>query len=146
MKAAYGVFAVGMLVVALGACGGKSAEEKAQTTVCDARDDIGEQVADLKGLTPATVTIDAVTKNLDAIRNDLQDISDALPDLTSDRRSEFEAANKEFTSSVKDIVSEFGTLTVGLGRQGRDRHGVAAAGGVLPEGVRAAELRLERTI
>ena len=109
MKAACGVFAVAMLVVALGACGGKSAEEKAQTTVCDARDDIGKQVADLKSLTPATVTIDAVTKNLDAIRNDLQDISGALQDLSSDRRSEFEAANKEFTSSVKEIASQFGT-------------------------------------
>jgi hypothetical protein len=97
-----------MLALALGACG-ESSEEKAQNTVCDARDDIGKQVADLKSLTPATVTTDAVTKNLDAIENDLQDISGAQSDLSSDRRSEFEAANKAFTSSVKDIVSQLGS-------------------------------------
>ena len=109
MKAASSVLVVAILVLAFGACGGKSSEEKAQATVCDARDDIGKQVADLKSLTPATVTIDAVTKNLDAIRNDLQDISGALSDLSSDRRSEFESANKAFTSSVKDIASQFGS-------------------------------------
>ena len=60
MRAVCSILAVTMLALALGACGGKSSEEKAQTTVCDARDDIGKQVADLKALTPATVTTDAV--------------------------------------------------------------------------------------
>jgi hypothetical protein len=108
MRTACSALAVVMLALALGACG-ESSEEKAQNTVCDARDDIGKQVADLKSLTPATVTTDAVTKNLDAIENDLQDISGAQSDLSSDRRSEFEAANKAFTSSVKDIVSQLGS-------------------------------------
>jgi hypothetical protein len=98
-----------MPALELGACGGKSSEEKAQTTVCDARDDIGKQVADLKALTPATVTTDAVTKSLDAIRTDLQDISGAQSDLSSNRRSEFEAANKAFTSSIKGIASDLGS-------------------------------------
>ena len=97
-----------MLVFALGACC-ESDEDKAQNTVCDARDDIGKQVDDLKSLTPATVTADAVTQNLDAIDNDLNDMSDAQSDLSSDRRSDVEAANKAFESSVEGIVSELGS-------------------------------------
>ena len=108
MRAACSVLAVVMLVFALGACG-ESDEDKAQNTVCDARDDIGKQVDDLKSLTPATVTADAVTQNLEAIDNDLNDMSDAQSDLSSDRRSDVEAANKAFESSVEGIVSELGS-------------------------------------
>src|SRR5215216_5543039 len=109
MRAACSVPAVVMLVLvlALGACG-ESDEEKAQNTVCDARDDIGKQVDDLKSLTPATVTADAVKENLGAIKNDLTDVSDAVSNLGSDRRDEVEAANKAFVGSVQDIASEFG--------------------------------------
>jgi hypothetical protein len=108
MRAACSVLAVVMLVFALGACG-ESDEDKAQNTVCDARDDIGKQVDDLKSLTPATVTADAVTQNLEAIDNDLNDMSDAQSDLSSDRRSDVEAANKAFESSVEGIVSQLGS-------------------------------------
>jgi hypothetical protein len=108
MRAACSVLTVVMLVFALGACG-ESDEEKAQNTVCDARDDIGKQVDDLKSLTPATVTADAVTQNLDAIDNDLNDMSDAQSDLSSDRRSDVEAANKAFESSVEGIVTQLGS-------------------------------------
>jgi hypothetical protein len=99
--------AVVMLALALGACG-ESDEEKAQSKVCDAKADIGNQVDELKSLTPATVTTDAVTENLSAIKTDLQDISDAQSDLSSDRRSEVEAANKAFTSSIQEIASQLG--------------------------------------
>jgi hypothetical protein len=97
-----------MLALALGACG-ESDQEKAQNKVCDAKADLGKQVDELKGLTAATVTTDAVTENLKAIRNDLQDISDAQSDLSSDRRSELEAANKAFTSSIQGIAGEVGS-------------------------------------
>ena len=97
-----------MLALALGACG-ESDQEKAQNKVCDAKADLGKQVDELKSLTAATVTTDAVTENLNAIRNDLQDISDAQSDLSSDRRSEVEAANKAFTSSVQEIASTLGS-------------------------------------
>ena len=107
MRTACSALAVLMGALALGACG-ESSEEKAQNTVCDARDDIGKQVDDLKSLTPATVTTDAVTQNLDAIQNDLKDISGAQSDLSSDRRSEVEAANKAFASSVEGIASQLG--------------------------------------
>jgi hypothetical protein len=108
MRTACTALAVVMLALALGACG-ESSEEKAQNTVCDARDDIGKQVDELKSLTPATVTTDAVTQNLDAIKNDLKDISDAQSDLSSDRRGEVEAANKAFTTSVQGTASQLGS-------------------------------------
>jgi hypothetical protein len=108
MRAVWTALAVVTLALALGACG-ESDEEKAQNTVCDARDDIGKQVDELKSLTPATITTDAVTQNLDAIKNDLKDISDAQSDLSSDRRSEAEAANKAFTTSVEGIASQLGS-------------------------------------
>jgi hypothetical protein len=108
MRAACSVLAVVTLVLSLGACG-ESSEEKALNTVCDARDDIGKQVADLKSLTPATVTADAVTQDLGAIEKDLNDMVDAKSDLSGDRRSEVEAANKEFASSVEEIGNELGS-------------------------------------
>ena len=108
MRTACSVLAVVMLVFALGACG-ESDEEKAQNKVCDAKTDIAKQVDELKSLTPATVTSDGVTQNLDAIKTDLKDISDAESDLSSDRRSEAEAATKEFTSSVEGIASDLGS-------------------------------------
>ena len=47
-----------------------------------------------------------MTQNLDAIDNDLNDMDDAKSDLSSDRRSDVEAANKAFESSVECIVSD----------------------------------------
>ena len=108
MRTAWSVLAVVMLALGLGACG-ESSEDKAKATVCNARNDIGKQVDELKGLTPATVTTDAVKESLGAIRNDLKDISGAQSDLSNDRRSEAEAANKAFTSSVKGIASQLGS-------------------------------------
>jgi hypothetical protein len=108
MRVACNVLAVVILVFALGACG-ESDEEKALNQVCDARDDIATQVDDLRNLTPATVTADGVTENLDAVKTDLKDISDAQSDLSSDRRSEAEAANKAFTTSVQGIASQLST-------------------------------------
>ena len=108
MRSSRSLLVVPLLAVALGGCG-ESDEEKAQNTVCDARDDIAEQVDELNSLTLATVTTDAVTQNLDAIQNDLNDIADAQSDLSDDRRSEVEAATNEFTSSVKNVASDLGT-------------------------------------
>ena len=108
MRAARSVLVVALLALALGACG-ESDEEKAMNTVCDARDDIANQVDELNSLTPATVTADAVTQNLDAIQNDLNDIADAQSDLSDDRRSEVEAATNEFTGTVKNVASDVGT-------------------------------------
>ena len=110
MRATFCALAIATLVLALSGCGDDSsndkastptAEEQAQASVCDARSDISAQVEELKGLTAETVTKDGVTQSLDAIKNDLSDMSSAQADLSSDRRSEAEAANKAFTSSVQ---------------------------------------------
>jgi hypothetical protein len=108
MRAVYSALAVVMLALALGACG-ESDEEKAQNTVCNAKTDIGEEVDELKSVTPATFTADDVKQNLDAIQVDLKNISAAQGELSSDRRSEAEAATKEFSSSVQGIASELGS-------------------------------------
>ena len=105
MRTACCAVAVVLLALALGACG-ESAEDKAQTTVCDARTDIGNEVDKLKSLTPATVTTDEVRQSLDAIKSDLKQIGDAQKDLSSDRRSEVEAANTAFANSIDGIASE----------------------------------------
>jgi hypothetical protein len=97
--------AVLALVLPLGACG-DSQEEKAQAAVCSARDDISKQVDELKSLTPATLTTDAVRENVGAIRKDLADIQDARGNLSDDRRQEVEAANKAFSSEVRGIAGE----------------------------------------
>jgi hypothetical protein len=116
MRTAWSALLVATLALAFGACGDsndnaakQSPEEKAQASVCAARDDISKQVDELKSLTASTVTIDGVKQNLTSIKNDLQDISSAQKTLSSDRRSEVEAANKAFATSVESIASS--TLT-----------------------------------
>ena len=109
MRIAICVVAAVAIALVVGACG-ESSEEKAQSSVCDARDDMTKQVDDLKALTPATVTTDAVTQSLDAIKNDLKDISGAQSEAwSSDRRSQVESANKAFASSIQSIASQLGT-------------------------------------
>jgi flagellar hook-associated protein FlgK len=90
---------------------GDSAEEKAQTTVCDARADISTQVDDLKALTPATFSTDAVSKSLRAIQSDLSDMRGAQSELSDDRRQQVQDATQTFTSAVKGVVKDIGTST-----------------------------------
>jgi hypothetical protein len=96
-----------ILLAALGvaACG-ESSEEKAQTAVCDARDDIAEEVGELKAITPATFTTDDVTESLQSIQSDLSEIRDAQADLSDDRRQQVESANKAFAGQVEDAVTQ----------------------------------------
>jgi hypothetical protein len=91
--------------IAVAACG-ESSEDKAQTTVCNARVDISKQVDELKGMTPATFTADAASGNLNAIRGDLQRIRDAQGDLGDDRREQVQKANQEFAAEVRSVASE----------------------------------------
>jgi hypothetical protein len=107
VRSAWIVLVVVLLAVALGACG-ESDEEKAQNTVCDAKADIGQEVDELKSVTPGTFTADGVTQNLSAIQVDLKNMSAAQSELSDDRRSEVEAATKEFTGSVQAVASELG--------------------------------------
>ena len=101
------LFAALLAAVAITACG-ESSEEKAQNTVCDARDDISKQVDELKSITPATFTTDAVSKSLESIKSDLSDMRDAQSDLSDDRRQQVESANQEFSDQLGDVVKEVG--------------------------------------
>jgi hypothetical protein len=102
------VTAAALSALVLAACGESSAE-KAQNTVCDARDDISQQLDQLKGITPATFSTDEVSKSLSAIRSDLSEIKGAQSDLSDDRRAQVESANQEFSSEVQGVVKEIGT-------------------------------------
>jgi uncharacterized phage infection (PIP) family protein YhgE len=106
------VFALIAIFAALGlnACG-ESKQDKAKSTVCDARADISKQVDELKGLTPSTVTVDGVQKNLKAISSDLSKIKDAQGDLSSDRRKQVQDATKTFTSQLQNIAGSIGKST-----------------------------------
>jgi Tfp pilus assembly protein PilP len=92
------------------ACG-ESKEDKAKTTVCDARADISKQVDQLKALTVSTVTVDGVQNSLKAISSDLSKIKDAQGDLSADRRKQVEDATKTFTSELQSIAGSVGKST-----------------------------------
>jgi Tfp pilus assembly protein PilP len=101
-----------LIAITLTGCG-ESEEENAQQTVCDARQDISNQVNSLKGLTPATISTDAVSENLEAIRSDLSAIRGAQSELSDDRRQQVESANQEFTSQLQETLKTVGTSTTG---------------------------------
>jgi flagellin-like hook-associated protein FlgL len=92
--------------LALTACG-TSKEDKAMSSVCDARADIGKQVDKLRGLTLSTATLQDVQRSLTAIGDDLSKIKNAQGDL-GDRQKQVQQANDAFTSQVKDIVGSLG--------------------------------------
>ena len=91
-----------VLAVVLAGCG-ESKEDKAQSSVCDARTDIQKQVDELDGLTASTVTLDGVKSNLQSIGDDLTKIKDAQRDLSGDRKNEAEQAWQTFRTEVNGI-------------------------------------------
>jgi hypothetical protein len=99
-----------LAALALGACG-ESKQDKAKSTVCDARADISKEVDQLKGLTVSTVTIDGVQKSLKAITSNLSKIKDAQGDLSGDRRQQVQDATKAFTAQVQSIAGSVVTST-----------------------------------
>jgi hypothetical protein len=101
------------LVLILAACGGDSADEKAQKSVCSARANIKKQVDELKSATITTASIEGVQANLKSIADSLAQITKAQTDLKGDRKQQVEAANREFRSQVADVGRQLGkSLTV----------------------------------
>jgi phosphoglycerate-specific signal transduction histidine kinase len=99
-----------LLVLAAGvltACG-QSKADKARDQVCEARDDIGQQVESLQELTLTTATTEKVQNSLQAIQSDLKSISSASEDLSADRKKDVQAANDEFTTKMTQIAQDFG--------------------------------------
>jgi hypothetical protein len=93
-------------LLALGACGGESKEDKAMKSVCSARADISKQIDHLKSLTPTTATIEDVQSSLTSIGADLGKIKDAQGDLSGDRKQQVQKANETFSSQVRSITSK----------------------------------------
>jgi uncharacterized phage infection (PIP) family protein YhgE len=89
------------------ACG-ESKSDKAKTQVCDARADIGKQVAQLQALTLSTASVDGVTTSLRAIQDGVGKITDAQGALNSERKQQVQAANQQFAAQVKAIVQNVG--------------------------------------
>ena len=97
-------------VLGLGACG-ESKQDKAKSTVCDARADISKEVDQLTGLTASTVTVDGVQNSLKAITGNLSKIKDAQGDLSGSRRQQVQDATKTFTSQVQSVAGSIGKST-----------------------------------
>jgi hypothetical protein len=99
------------LTVALGlaACGGESAEERAQKQVCSARADIKKQVDELKSTTISTASLDGVQQNLQAIGKSLSTIAGAQKDLKGDRKQDVQAATQAFKTEVASVGRELVT-------------------------------------
>ena len=89
------------LALAAAGCGGDSAEERAQSQVCDARASIQQSINSLKGLTASTATTDEVRQQLEAIRKDLGTIRSAQGDLNADRRADLQSANDKFADTIR---------------------------------------------
>jgi len=101
MKPSIAALLIALLAaLALSACG-ESKEDKAKSTVCDARADISKEVDQLTGLTASTVTVDGVQDSLKAITGNLSKIKDAQGDLSGDRRQQVQDATQAFTAQVQ---------------------------------------------
>ena len=100
-----------VLGVCLGACGGKSDQEKATNDVCDARAAIKKNVEELQNLTIGTATADQIEANLNGIRDGFVKIGDARANLDGTRKRQVEKANETFQSDVQKLVADLGKST-----------------------------------
>jgi len=107
-RSALAVALVALLAFGLAACGGKSKEDKALSTVCSARADINTQINTLKGLNAGNFTIDKVQQSITAISSDLSKIADAQGDLKGSRKTQVQNANQQFKSQMTNIVKTVG--------------------------------------
>ena len=93
-----------LLALALTACGGESASDKAKSKACDARSDIKTQVDTLRNLPIAVASIDKAKTAAQAIADDLQTIDSALPDIEGDLKGELQTANTAFKTEVQKTL------------------------------------------
>jgi hypothetical protein len=97
------------LAVVVSACGGDSAEDRAQKKVCSARADIKQQVDELKSATISTASLDGVQSNLQAIGKSLSQISGAQKDLKGDRKQDVQEATQTFKTEVANVGRQLAT-------------------------------------
>jgi conjugal transfer/entry exclusion protein len=117
------------LALGVAACGGDSAEQKAQKTVCSARADIKQQVDELKSTTIATASLDGVKAHLKSIGDSLSQMTQAQKDLKGSRKQQVQSANATFKSEVTGVAQEIGrsvTLTNGAQQMQAALQGLAS--------------------
>ena len=83
-----------------------SAQDRAASKVCSARDDIQTQVQTLTSLGAGSATNADVTSALGAIQVDLQKIENAQPDLAPERKQQVQDAATAFGTQLKDILKQ----------------------------------------
>ena len=84
----------------------ESAQDRAASQVCGARDDIQTQVQTLSSLSAGSATKTDVTSALRAIQTDLQKMTDAQPDLAPERKQQVQDATTAFGTQLKDILKQ----------------------------------------
>ena len=83
-----------------------SAQDRAASQVCSARDDIQTQVQTLTSLSTGSATNADVTAALGAIQADLKKIENAQPDLAPERKQQVQNATTAFGSQLKDVLKQ----------------------------------------
>src|SRR3954454_4627303 len=106
MRSALALTLAAVLIAAAGC--GKSSEDKAKTSFCDARSDLKSQVEKLQSLTVSTATADGVQGSLKAIESDRQKMGNAQADLDNSRKSQAEQARQDFSSQISATASTIG--------------------------------------
>ena len=104
------------LALVVSACGGESADKKAQKSVCSARANIKKQVDELKSTTISTASVDGVKANLKSIRDNLAQMTKAQKDLKGKRKQQVQSANQAFKTEVSGVARQLGksvTLSAG---------------------------------
>ena len=91
-----------LAALSLAACdsAGESQDNKALSTICDARADIHDQIDTLKGIRTGETNGDEAQKAVLDIKGDISSITTAADDLSGDKREDMQNANQEFKQSV----------------------------------------------
>ena len=101
-----------------------SAQDRAASAVCSARDDIQTQAETLSSLTAADATRANVTAALSAIQADLQKITAAQADLAPERRQQVQDATTAFGTQLREIVRQ---AVAGLSQPDAEKQATDAA-------------------
>lgn len=105
---AWVLLALAPAAIGLYGCG-ESKEQKAEKSVCAAREDIKGKVNSLQSLTPTTASISQIKTDVNGIVEDLKKIRDAIPDLSAPRKQEVTKATETFAKEASEAVGSLKT-------------------------------------
>jgi len=98
--------AAGLTVAACGSSDDEPAASSAETArsqVCDARNDIQQQIDELS---TSGLTVAGVTSGLDAVKEDLGTIKDAQGELDDERKKQVRDATKSFEGELRSVAED----------------------------------------